>query len=527
MITEKILQGNEMEKSLKKGIDILANTVKTTLGPKGKNVLIKTGFGEFIVTKDGVTVAREIRLKDPIEDMGAQLVKRISVRVNDLAGDGTTSAIVLAQKMYELGLLAKKEGKQSVYQIQKGMNKTLDTVIEIIKSKVKKEISKEDVFNVAYISSNGDNEIASTFEKLYEKIGKNMSILVEKGAGKTEVSYTKGMKLDNGFLSPYSVEDYSKLKTTFEKPLIFLFDGKIRSVHTLIPVLTVANKAHRPVIIIADNVELEPLKLLATQHQEGVIRSAVIKAPGYSHRKLEILSDIALMTEAKIYRENSDMKYFKAGDFGEVDKAEITLNDTVLAKKLVNKKKINERVAEIQAEIDKGTLNDYEKRKAEERIANLAGGIAVILVGAKTETEMLERKDRYEDAKSAVLVALKEGIISGGGMSYLEAYKELKDTEESPIIINALPIITEQLLVNAELSKGMISHIIKENKPTNYNIETGELFIGESMLDKGIVDPFIVVKESLKSAVSIVGTLLTSNTLVLNTDDNSGKISFN
>jgi len=529
MVTKEILFKEDMHKRLLSGVNKLADVVKTTLGPRGKNVLMQTGFQEIIATKDGVTVAREIRLEDPVENMGASLVRSASVKVNDLAGDATTSTVVLAQSMYREGL---GEGG-NVYEKQRLMQITADAVIEEIeKNHVKKEITEEDIYNIAYISSNRDKEIATVFKDLYAKLGKNMTILVEKGFNKTEVRYSKGMKIDNGFLSPYSITDFNRLKTTFDKPLIYLFDGKIRTSKMLAAPMMFAKREGRPLLIIAENIEPEPLRVLVENYQQGVLRSAIVKSPGYSQRKIELLDDISTLTGAKIYRENSDMKYFKPEHFGEVDTAEITLDDTILVKKDVDKKKIEEKIKQIKERIEKGTENDYETRKLYERISNLDGGIVVIHVGAKTETEMLEKRDRFEDAKSSILAAIKEGIVDGGGVAYLKAFKALTDqeTEYSDIVLDSLLSITRQLLTNAEFDEKYIENVISGiiNGDINaYNIFTGDIFKNTSMIELKVVDPFTAVKEALKSATSVVGTLLTTDTLVLNEDDGSGKISFN
>lgn len=513
--------------ALKKGVDELSNAVKVTLGPKGRNVIIEKSFGAPSITKDGVTVAKEIELIDKTENMGAQLVKEVASKTNDVAGDGTTTATVLAQSIVNTGLKNVTAGANPM-DLKRGIDKAVTAVVESLKKQTKQVgDSSEKIEQVASISANNDTEIGKLIAEAMGRVKKEGVITIEEAKGiETYVDVVEGMQFDRGYISPYFVTDTEKMEVVYENPYILIHDKKISVMKDLLPILEKVAQSGRPMIIISEDIEGEALATLVVNKIRGSLKVAAVKAPGFGDRRKEMLEDIAILTggtvisEEKGYRlEDADVSYL-----GEAEKITIDKDNTTIVSGKGEKANIDARVKQIKAQIET-TSSDYDKEKLQERLAKLAGGVAVIYVGAASEVEMKERKDRFEDALNATRAAIEEGIIPGGGVAFLRAIKavdkvkgENEDEDIGVVIIKrALEEPLRQIVENAGLEGSVVVNKVKEGKNDfgfNARIEKYE-----NLFESGVIDPTKVARVAMENAASIAGMLLTTECVVVDHKD--------
>jgi len=508
----------DAREKLKKGVDALANAVKVTLGPKGRNVIIDKKFGAPAITKDGVTVAKEIELSDPIENMGAQMLKEVASKTADLAGDGTTTATVLAQAIVTAGLKHVAAGANPM-DLKRGIDKAVAVVVAELK-KMSKTVGDDfkKIEQVATISANNDNFIGKLIAQAMEKVGKDGVITVEEAKGtETEVKTVEGMQFDRGYLSPYFVTNPEKMEAELENAYILIYDKKISSMKELLPILEKTVQTGRPLLIISEEVDGEALATLVVNKLRGSLKVAAVKAPGFGDRRKAMLEDLAILTggilisEERGYKlENADLSYL-----GQAEKITIDKDNTTIINGVGTKDDITARVNQIKAQIE-ATTSDYDKEKLQERLAKLAGGVAVLYIGAATEVEMKEKKDRVDDALAATRAAVEEGIVPGGGVAYVRAISGLEklkgENEDENFGINIVKISLEaplrQIVANAGLEGSIIIHKIKEGKDDfGFNART-EVF--ENMYAAGVIDPTKVGRVALENAASIAGMLLTT-----------------
>lgn len=523
-MTEKLIEGKELREGIQNGINKLANTVKDTLGPMGNTVIIRDAFGINVITKDGVSVAEEIELEDAVENMGAELVKEVAKKANTLAGDGTTTATVLAQAIYNEGVKQIELGAKPL-DFKKGMKQASIDILKHIEGKVK-EVTVEDpeIKSVALISSNGDEEVASMITDIYSKLGKDAVIsVVESNGMKTEYNIVQGMQFDRGYMSPYCVTDKVKMKADFVNPFIYLYDGTISEFKTLHPAMEYAGKQARPLIIVAENVQDSALRGLVINHASGNIQSAVVTSPGYGNKRVERLRDMAALFGAQVFdKDNEDQ--FEISDLGEMEKAEITNKDTAFIDGKGDADIISKRIAHIVSQLEFYKGNSYETQILEERLGKISSGVAMIKVGAMSREEGKELLDRVDDCKFAVKAALLEGVVDGGGIALYKASNSVsrqnKGTESYisgyKTLLEAIKVPFRQIVINAGESPEVIESRFSKTKQ-GYDVKNG-VYV-ETMLESGIIDPFKVIRIALESAVSIVGTLLTSNYAVINKSD--------
>ncbi len=515
---------------LKKGVDALSDAVKVTLGPKGRNVIIEKSFGSPIITKDGVTVAKEIELEDGVENMGAQMVKEVASKTNDLAGDGTTTATVLAQSIVNTGLKNVTAGANPM-DLKRGVDKAVIAVIKSLKSQTK-EIgdNSEKIVQVASVSSNNDMAIGKLIAEAMGKVKKEGVITIEEAKSiETYVDVVEGMQFDRGYISPYFVTDTEKMEAVFENPYILIHDKKISVMKDLLPILEKAAQSGKALIIIAEDVEAEALATLVVNKIRGSLKVAAIKAPGFGDRRKEMLEDIAVLTggtvisEEKGYKlEDADISYL-----GEAEKITIDKENTTIVSGKGEKDAIDARVKMIKSHIETSE-SEYDREKLQERLAKLAGGVAVIYVGAASEVEMKEKKDRCDDALNATRAAIEEGIIPGGGVAYIRAIdslngiKAVNEDEETGIAIikRALEEPLRQIVENAGMEGSVVVQKVKEGKDDfGFNAST-EVY--ENLLKSGVIDPTKVARVALENAASIAGMLLTTEcVLVEHKDENA------
>lgn len=514
--------GFEAREQIKKGVDALSNAVKVTLGPKGRNVIIEKSYGAPMITKDGVTVAKEIELKDRIENMGAQMVKEVASKTNDVAGDGTTTATVLAQAIFTTGLKNVTAGANPM-DLKRGIDKAVASVVAELK-KQSKEIgdSYDKIEQVASISANNDNEIGKKIAEAMQRVKKEGVITIEEAKGtETVVDVVEGMQFDRGYLSPYFVTDTEKMQVNYDSPFILIYDKKISVMKELLPILEKVVQTSRPLLIISEDIEGEALATLVVNKLRGSLRIAAVKAPGFGDRRKEMLEDIAILTggivisEEKGYKlEDADISYL-----GQADKINIDKENTTIVSGQGNKEAIQGRVNQIKAQID-STKSDYDKEKLQERLAKLAGGVAVIKVGAASEVEMKEKKDRFDDALHATRAAVEEGIVPGGGVAYLratDALANLKTENEDEktgvdIIRKAIEEPLRQIVANAGLEGSVIVQKVREGKADfGFNARTEQY---ENLFEAGVIDPTKVTRVALENAASIAGMLLTTECVI-------------
>ena len=507
---------------LKKGVDALADAVKVTLGPKGRNVVIDKKFGAPQVTKDGVTVAKEIELEDPFMNMGAQMVKEVASKTNDDAGDGTTTATVLAQSIVGVGLKNVTAGANPM-DLKRGIDKAVIKVVEELRKSSKTvgdDIKK--IEQVATISANNENSIGKDIALAMEKVKKEGVITIEEAKGTaTEVKVVEGMQFDRGYVSPYFITDSEKMEAVLDSPYILITDKKISSMKDLMPVLEPVAQEGHPLVIIAEDVEGEALATLVVNRLRGTLKIAAVKAPGFGDRRKEMLQDIAILTGGEVITEERGLKLENANitQLGRAEKVVIDKENTTIVDGAGTKEQIEARVAQIKKQIEI-TTSDYDREKLQERLAKLAGGVAVIYVGAATEVEMKEKKDRYEDALSATRAAVEEGIIPGGGVAYIRAIQEIKDltgdnedeTIGISIVLRALEEPLRRIVENSGKEGSVVVQKVKEGKGDfGYNARTD---VYENLFDAGVIDPTKVARIALENAASIAGMLLTTECVI-------------
>ena len=512
----------ESRDALKRGVDALANAVKVTLGPKGRNVVIGKSFGGPTITKDGVTVAKEVELEDAIENMGAQMVKEVASNTNDLAGDGTTTATVLAQAIITSGLKNVAAGANPM-DVKRGIDKAVKVLIEDIKSQAKKVGNSYDkIEQIASISANNDNVIGTLIAEAMKKVKTEGVITVEEAKGtETHVEVVEGMQFDRGYLSPYFITDADKMEANMENPFILIYDKKISAMKDLLPILEQTAKSGRPLVIIAEDVDGEALSTLVVNKIRGALKVSAVKAPGFGDRRKAMLEDIAILTNGTVVSEERGFKLESTTleMLGSAEKITIDKDNTTIVNGAGDTNTIKARVNQIKAQIE-STSSDYDKEKLQERLAKLVGGVAVLYVGAPTEVEMKEKKDRVDDALAATRAAVEEGIVPGGGVAIVRATDKLaklkgdNDDEQTGIniITRAVEEPLRQIVENAGLEGSVIVAKVREGKNDfGFNAKT-EIY--ENLYKAGVIDPAKVVRVALENAASVAGMLLTTECVI-------------
>ena len=522
MAAKEVKFGNDARQKMVEGVNILANAVKVTLGPKGRNVVLDRAFGGPHITKDGVSVAKEIELKDKFENMGAQLVKEVASKTNDIAGDGTTTATVLAQAVVAEGMKYVTAGMNPM-DLKRGIDKAVAALVGELKniSKAVPEKSKE-IAQVASISANSDTSIGDIIAQAMNEVGKEGVITVEDGKSlENEVEVVKGMQFDRGYLSPYFINHPEKQIAELDSPFVLLYDKKISNIRELLPVLEQVAKTSRPLLIIAEDVDGEALATLVVNNIRGILKTVAVKAPGFGDRRKAMLQDIAILTGGTVIAEEVGLSLEKATleDLGQAKRIEVGKENTTVIDGLGSKEVVDARVKEIRQQIEVST-SDYDKEKLQERVAKLAGGVAVIKVGAATEVEMKEKKDRVDDALHATRAAVEEGVVAGGGVALLRARAalvELKgDNAEQDagikIVLRAIEEPLRQIVQNAgDEPSVVVNEVLKGTGNYGYNAGTGEY---GDMLEMGVLDPAKVTRSALQHAASIARLILTTDAMV-------------
>jgi len=520
----------EARTSLKTGVDALANAVKVTLGPKGRNVVIARKFGAPIVTKDGVTVAKEIELKDPIENMGAQMVKEVASKTADVAGDGTTTATVLAQALISEGMRNVSSGANPM-DLKRGMDKASVAIVKHLQ-KMSQEVGNDNskIEQVATISANNDNTIGVLIAQAMKIVGNEGVITVEEAKGMdTTVTTVEGMQFDRGYLSPYFVTNPEKMEVELESPFILIHDKKISNMKDLLPVLEETAKSGRPLLIIAEDVDGEALAALVVNKIRGSLKIAAVKAPGFGDRRKAILQDIATLTGGQVISEETGLKLENTSvdDLGTAEKITIDKDNTTIVNGAGDKASIKARIGQIKAQIET-TTSDYDKEKLQERLAKLAGGVAVLYVGAATEVEMKEKKDRVDDALHATRAAIEEGIIPGGGTAYIRAASNISklegvnndETTGIKIVIRSIEEPLRQIVANAGGEGAVVVNAVRDGKDDfGYNART-EVY--EDLYKAGVIDPTKVARVALENAISISGMMLTTECVISDFEEEAG-----
>jgi chaperonin GroEL len=522
MASKELTFGTDARAGLKKGVDKLAEAVRVTLGPKGRNVVIDRKFGSPLITKDGVTVAKEVELEDAIENMGAQMVKEVASKTSDQAGDGTTTATVLAQAIFREGLKNVTAGANPM-SLKRGIDKAVERVVAELKSMSVETAGKKEIAQVGTISANSDEEIGNLIADAMEKVGKDGVITVEEAKGlETTLETVEGMQFDRGYLSPYFVTDPERMETVLEDAMILIHDKKISSMKDLLPVLEKVAQLGKPLLIISEDVEGEALATLVVNKLRGTLKVAAVKAPGFGDRRKAMLEDLAKLTGGQVISEDVGFKLENAviSDLGRAKRIVIDKDNTTVIDGAGDQDAIQGRIKEIRAAIDKST-SDYDSEKLQERLAKLAGGVAVINVGAATETEMKEKKARVEDALHATRAAVEEGIVPGGGVALLRAQKALKDLKLDDadeqvgvrIIERALEEPIRQIVNNAGMEGSIVVAKVRanDNPKYGYNARTDQY---QDLVAEGVIDPTKVTRTALQNAASIAGLLLTTESVV-------------
>ncbi|MEO6878904.1 MAG: chaperonin GroEL [Gemmatimonadaceae bacterium] len=515
--------------ALKRGVDQLAEAVKVTLGPKGRNVVIDKKFGAPTITKDGVTVAKEIELADPLENMGAQMVKEVATKTSDLAGDGTTTATVLAQAIFREGLKNVTAGANPMA-IKRGIDKAVQAIVDELKKISVPTTGKKEIAQVGSISANNDQEIGDLIAEAMEKVGKDGVITVEEAKGlETNLDTVEGMQFDRGYVSPYFVTDPDKMESVLEDPYILIHDKKVSSMKDLLPVLEKVAQQGRPLLIIAEDIEGEALATLVVNKLRGTLKVAAVKAPGFGDRRKAMLQDIAVLTGGQVVSEDVGFKLENAAitDLGRAKRVVIDKDNTTIIDGNGGEDAIQGRIKEIRAAVDSST-SDYDKEKLQERLAKLAGGVAVINVGAATEAEMKEKKARVEDALHATRAAVEEGIVPGGGVALIRAQRALKglkfDADEQigvDIIRRAVEEPIRMIVQNAGGEGSIVVEKVRSSKDDafGYNALTDTY---ENLVQAGVIDPTKVTRTALQNAASIAGLLLTTEALIVEKKEKDG-----
>ncbi|MEN2995306.1 MAG: chaperonin GroEL [Thermodesulfovibrio sp.] len=522
MAAKQLIFGDAARQAILRGVTILTDAVKATLGPRGRNVLIERKFGSPNVTKDGVTVAKEIELKDPFENMGAQLVREVASKTSDVAGDGTTTATVLAYAIYKEGLKYVSAGANAM-DLKRGIDKAVEAVVEELKKISKPVVDKKEIAQVGTISANNDASIGELIAEAMEKVGKDGVITVEEAKGMaTTLDIVEGMQFDRGYISPYFITDPERLECVLEEAFVLIHDKKISSMKDLLSILEQIARMGKPLLIIAEDVEGEALATLVVNKLRGVLQVCAVKAPGFGERRKAMLEDIAILTGGTVISEDLGIKLenVKIEDLGKAKKIIVDKDNTTIVEGAGDPQKIQARIKQIKLQIEE-TTSDYDREKLQERLAKLAGGVARINVGAATEAEMKEKKARVEDALNATRAAVEEGIVPGGGVALLRCQKALEKLKfenhdqqlGAEIVKKALEEPIKQIIANAGVEATLIVEKVKENKNINYGYDAyAEKFV--DMMEAGIIDPTKVTRTALQNAASVAGLMLTTEVLV-------------
>ncbi|WP_297954757.1 chaperonin GroEL [uncultured Neisseria sp.] len=521
MAAKDVQFGNEVRQKMVNGVNTLANAVRVTLGPKGRNVVLDRSFGGPHITKDGVTVAKEIELKDKFENMGAQMVKEVASKTNDVAGDGTTTATVLAQAIVAEGMKYVTAGMNPT-DLKRGIDKAVAALVGELKNIAKPCDTSKEIAQVGSISANSDEQVGAIIAEAMEKVGKEGVITVEDGKSlENELDVVEGMQFDRGYLSPYFISDAEKQIAALDNPFVLLFDKKISNIRDLLPVLEQVAKASRPLLIIAEDIEGEALATLVVNNIRGILKTVAVKAPGFGDRRKAMLQDIAILTGGTVIAEEVGLSLEKATleDLGQAKRIEIGKENTTIIDGFGDAAQIEARVAEIRQQIETAT-SDYDKEKLQERVAKLAGGVAVIKVGAATEVEMKEKKDRVEDALHATRAAVEEGVVAGGGVALLRARAALENLHTGnadqdagvQIVLRAVESPLRQIVANAGGEPSVVVNKVLEGKG-NYGYNAGSGEYGD-MIEMGVLDPAKVTRSALQHAASIAGLMLTTDCMI-------------
>ncbi len=528
-MAKEIFFNTDARDSIKRGVDILANAVKVTLGPKGRNVILDKKFGAPTVTKDGVSVAKEIELKEPIENMGAQLVKEVASKTADDAGDGTTTATVLAQAIFGHGIKNVAAGANPM-DLKRGIDKAVATIVENLKSQSKQIKTSDEISQVASVSANNDQEIGKMIADAMDKVGKDGVITVEEAKGtETEVKTVEGMQFDRGYLSPYFVTNTDKMDAELESPYILIYDKKVSNMKELLPVLEATAQTGKPLLIIAEDVEGEALATLVVNKIRGSLKIAAVKAPGFGDRRKAMLEDIAVLTGGTVISEERGYKLENAtlDDLGTAEKINIDKDNTTIVNGAGKKADITARVNQIKQQIE-NTTSDYDKEKLQERLAKLSGGVAILYIGAATEVEMKEKKDRVDDALHATRAAVQEGIVAGGGVALIRAMKSLDslklDNEDQNTGVSIIQLAIQAPLRTIIENAGgeasvVVNEVLKGKDDYGFNAANGEYV---NMFKAGIIDPTKVTRLALENAASIASLLLTTECVVADAPEEAG-----
>ena len=521
MAAKDVQFGNEVRQKMVNGVNVLANAVRVTLGPKGRNVVLDRAFGGPHITKDGVSVAKEIELKDKFENMGAQMVKEVASKTNDVAGDGTTTATVLAQSIVAEGMKYVTAGMNPT-DLKRGIDKAVAALVDELKNIAKPCDTSKEIAQVGSISANSDEQVGAIIAEAMEKVGKEGVITVEDGKSlENELDVVEGMQFDRGYLSPYFINDAEKQIAALDNPFVLLFDKKISNIRDLLPVLEQVAKASRPLLIIAEDVEGEALATLVVNNIRGILKTVAVKAPGFGDRRKAMLQDIAILTGGVVISEEVGLSLEKAtlDDLGQAKRIEIGKENTTIIDGFGDAAQIEARVAEIRQQIET-TTSEYDKEKLQERVAKLAGGVAVIKVGAATEVEMKEKKDRVEDALHATRAAVEEGVVAGGGVALLRARAALENLHTGnadqdagvQIVLRAVESPLRQIVANAGGEPSVVVNKVLEGKG-NYGYNAGSGEYGD-MIEMGVLDPAKVTRSALQHAASIAGLMLTTDCMI-------------
>ena len=521
MAAKEVQFGTEVRQKMVNGVNVLANAVKVTLGPKGRNVVLDRSFGGPHITKDGVTVAKEIELKDKFENMGAQMLKEVASKTNDVAGDGTTTATVLAQAIVSEGMKYVTAGMNPT-DLKRGIDKAVAALVEELKNIAKPCDTSKEIAQVGSISANSDEQVGAIIAEAMEKVGKEGVITVEDGKSlENELDVVEGMQFDRGYLSPYFINDAEKQIAALDNPFVLLFDKKISNIRDLLPVLEQVAKASRPLLIIAEDVEGEALATLVVNNIRGILKTVAVKAPGFGDRRKAMLQDIAILTGGTVIAEEIGLTLEQATleHLGQAKRIEISKENTTIIDGHGDKAAVEARVGEIRKQIEVAT-SDYDKEKLQERVAKLAGGVAVIKVGAATEVEMKEKKDRVDDALHATRAAVEEGVVAGGGVALLRARAALKSVETAnadqeagvKIVLRAIEAPLRQIVANAGGEPSVVVNKVLEGKD-NFGYNAGSDTYGD-MIQMGVLDPAKVTRSALQHAASIAGLMLTTECMI-------------
>jgi len=528
-MAKEIKFGREAQDAVLTGVNILANAVKATLGPRGRNVLIEKAFGAPVVTKDGVTVAKEIELEDRFENMGAQMVKEVASKTSDVAGDGTTTATILAQAIFREGIKLVAAGHDPM-KLKRGIDKAVEVVVDSIRKQSKQVKGRTEIAQVATVSANGDETIGNIIADAMEKVGKDGVITVEEGKTlDTELEVVEGMQFDRGYLSPYFITDTEKMQIELEDPIILMYDKKISNMKDLVPLLEEVARSTKPLLVMAEDIEGEALATLVVNKMRGTLKAAAVKAPGFGDRRKAMLEDIAVLTGGKVIAEEVGMKLenAKMADLGGAKKVIIDKDNTTLIGGSGKKGEIEGRIRQIKAQVDEAS-GEYDREKLQERLAKLAGGVAVIRVGAATETEMKEKKARVEDALNATRAAVEEGIVAGGGVALIRAIKDVEafkgaDAEEGAGVRIIKKVLEEPLrgiAGNAGWDGSIVVGKVSEQKGS-HGFDAAKLEYRD-LIAAGIIDPAKVTRSAMINASSVAGLLLTTEALIADKPEPAG-----